>query len=162
MTQAVGAPVCRPALAIKDIHFSEMQPPTLERRWTAVMSVDASRRAVNTGGYFEIGFSRLKENGIAVEFREQSIWLPAAAVGESFGGFLGGRSRGGLLAGQRCAVLVSRLSEHETTGRQTRRDELSSAARSNSPSNGRCRNSPSSVRDPMCGTVCRPRTRACP
>jgi len=76
MTQAVGAPVCRPALAIKDIHFSEMQPPTLERRWTAVVSVDASRCAVNTGGYFEIGFSRLKENGIEVEFREQSIWLP--------------------------------------------------------------------------------------
>ena len=76
MTQAVGAPVCRPALAIKDIHFSEMQPPTLERRWTAVVSVDASRCPVNTGGYFEIGFSRLKENGIEVEFREQSIWLP--------------------------------------------------------------------------------------
>ena len=53
-----------------------MQPPTLERRWTAVVSVDASRCAVNTGGYFEIGFSRLKENGIEVEFREQFIWLP--------------------------------------------------------------------------------------
>lgn len=76
MTQAVGAPVCKPALAIKDIHFLEMQPPTLERRWTAVVSVDASRCAVNTGGYFEIGFSRLKENGIEVEFREQFIWLP--------------------------------------------------------------------------------------
>ena len=76
MAQAVGGPVCRPALAIKDIHFSKMQPPTLERRWTAVVSVDASRCAVNTGGYFEIGFSRLKENGIEVEFREQFIWLP--------------------------------------------------------------------------------------
>lgn len=76
MTQAVAGPVCRPALAIKDINFSQMQPPTLERRWSAVVSVDASRCAVNTGGYFEIGFSRLKENGIEVEFREQFIWLP--------------------------------------------------------------------------------------
>ena len=40
------------------------------------MSVDASRCAVNTGFHFEIGFSRLKENGIEVEFREQFIWLP--------------------------------------------------------------------------------------
>ena len=27
-------------------------------------------------GHFEIGFSRLKENGIEIEFREQFIWLP--------------------------------------------------------------------------------------
>ena len=52
-----------------------MRPPTLERRWSAVVSVDASRCAVNTGGYLEIGFSRLKENGIEVEFREQFIRL---------------------------------------------------------------------------------------
>ena len=77
----------------------------------------------------------------------------AAAFGESLGGFLGRRSGGALLARQRCAVPVSRLSEHETTGRN-RRDALSSAARSSSPSNGRCRNSHSSVRGPTCGTVC--------
>jgi len=76
MTQADAGHVCRPALAIKDIHFSQMQPPALERRWSAVVSVDASRCTVNTGGYFEIGFSRLKENGTEVEFREQFIWLP--------------------------------------------------------------------------------------
>ena len=28
MTQADAGQVCRPALAIKDIHFSQMQPPT--------------------------------------------------------------------------------------------------------------------------------------
>jgi hypothetical protein len=78
MTQAIGQPVCKPALAFKDIHFSKMQPPTLERRWTAIVSVDASRCARDTGGYFEIGFSRLKENGMELEFREQFIWLPPA------------------------------------------------------------------------------------
>ena len=76
VTQAVGQQVCRPTLAVTEIKFSKWHLPSMERRWTAVVSVDASRCAVNTGGYFEIGFSRLKENGIEVEFREQSIWLP--------------------------------------------------------------------------------------
>ena len=76
VTQAVGREVCRPALAVTEVKFSKWRLPSMERRWTAVVSVDASRCAVNTGGYFEIGFSRLKENGIEVEFREQSIWLP--------------------------------------------------------------------------------------
>ena len=62
VTQAVGQQTCRPALAFKEIRFSEMQPPTMERKWTAVLSVDASRCAT-TSGRFEIVFSRLKENG---------------------------------------------------------------------------------------------------
>ena len=86
VTQAAGQQTCRPALALKEVRFSKMQPPTLERRWTAVVSVDASRCAMNSGGRFEIGFSRLKENGMELEFREQFIWLPP---GEGFGGFLG-------------------------------------------------------------------------
>src|SRR5215469_583960 len=75
-TQAVGEEVCRPALAFKEVHFSEMQLPALERKWTAVVSVDASRCAANSKGYFEIVFSRLKEIGPAIEFREQFKWLP--------------------------------------------------------------------------------------
>jgi hypothetical protein len=74
--QAVGQQVCRPALAFKDVQFSEMLPPTMERRWTAVVSVDASRCAMNSQGYFEIGFSRLKENGVEIEFSESFRWLP--------------------------------------------------------------------------------------
>jgi hypothetical protein len=62
-------------LAFKEVRFSEMQPPTLERKWTAVLSVDASRCAT-TSGRFEIVFSRLKENGIEIEFREQFMWRP--------------------------------------------------------------------------------------
>jgi hypothetical protein len=76
VTHAVGGPACRPALAIKDAQFSEMRQPTLERRWTATVSVDASRCAANTGGYFEIGFLRQKENALDIEFREQFVWLP--------------------------------------------------------------------------------------
>ena len=76
VTQAVARQVCRPALAVTEVKFSKWQPPSLERRWTAVVSVDASRCAMNSGGYFEIGFSRLKENGMELEFHEQFIWLP--------------------------------------------------------------------------------------
>lgn len=78
MAQAAGQPVCRPALAFKDVQFSPMQPPTLERRWTAIVAVDASRCATDSAGYFEIGFSRLKETGAELDFREQFIWLPPA------------------------------------------------------------------------------------
>jgi len=76
MTQAAGQQVCRPTLAFKDVQLSEMQPPTLVRKWTATVSVDASSCAANSSGYFEIVFSRLKENGVDLEFREQFIWLP--------------------------------------------------------------------------------------
>ncbi len=77
VTQAVGQQTCRPVLAFKEIRFSEMQPPTLERKWTAVLSVDASRCAM-TSGRFGIVFSRLKEAGFEIEFRQQFTWRPAS------------------------------------------------------------------------------------
>ena len=84
MTQAAGRQACKPTLAFKEVQFSPMQPPTLERRWTAIVSADASR-CTTTAGYFEIGFSRLKENGVEVEFREQFIWSsPTVTVGVDF------------------------------------------------------------------------------
>ena len=78
VTQAAARQVCKPTLAFKDIHFSEMVPPAMERRWSATVSIDASRCAKNSGGYFEIGFSRLKENSVETEFSEEFIWLPPA------------------------------------------------------------------------------------
>jgi hypothetical protein len=85
VTQAVGQQECRPALAFKEVHFSEMQPPTLERNWTAVISVDTSRCAANSQGYFEIVFSRLKEIGSEIEFRERFTWRsPSVKVEVSF------------------------------------------------------------------------------
>jgi len=85
VTQAVGQQVCRPTLAAMEVKFSKWKLPSMERRWTAVVSVDASRCAVNSGGYFKIGFSRLKENGMDLEFREQFIWQqPSVKVGVDF------------------------------------------------------------------------------
>ena len=38
--------------------------------------MDASPCAANASGYFEIVFSRLKENGPEIDFTEEFIWLP--------------------------------------------------------------------------------------
>ena len=75
VTQSVAQQMCRPALAFKEVRFSKMKPPTLERKWTAVLSVDASRCAT-TSGPFGIVFSRLKEIGPEIEFQEQFMWKP--------------------------------------------------------------------------------------
>jgi hypothetical protein len=72
--QAPGQEVCKPGLSFKEVRFSEMQPPTLKRTWTAVVSVDAARCAASSTGHFEIVFSRLKEIGPDIEFREQFKW----------------------------------------------------------------------------------------
>jgi hypothetical protein len=77
VTQAVAERACRPAIAFKQVRFSEMQPPTLQRKWTAALSVDASRCAT-VSGRFEIGFSRLSEYGVDLEFRQPFIWRPTA------------------------------------------------------------------------------------
>jgi hypothetical protein len=77
VTQAAGQRTCRPALAFKEVRFSQMRPPTMERKWSAVLSVDASRCAT-TSGRFGIGFSRLKETGPEIDFQEQFTWKPAS------------------------------------------------------------------------------------
>jgi hypothetical protein len=84
VTQAVAQQTCRPILAIKEVQFSKMLPPMLERKWTAIVSVDASR-CTTTAGYFEVGFLRQKENGMEVEFREEFIWVsPSVKIGIDF------------------------------------------------------------------------------
>jgi hypothetical protein len=84
VTQAVSQQTCKPALVFKDVQFSEMQPPTMVRRWTAIVAVDASR-CTTTAGYFRIGFSRLKETAPELEFREQFTWsVPSVTVAVDF------------------------------------------------------------------------------
>jgi hypothetical protein len=78
VTQAVGQQACRPALEVKEVQFSQMQPPTLKRTWTAVVSVDASRCAANSSGSFEIVFTRLKEIGPELDFCERFPWQSPA------------------------------------------------------------------------------------
>ncbi len=75
VTPAVAQETCRPALAFKQVRFSPMQPPTFERTWTAVLSVDASRCAT-TSGPFAIEFTRLKENASETSFQAQFAWRP--------------------------------------------------------------------------------------
>jgi hypothetical protein len=74
IAQASSLNVCKPSLSIKDAQFSQWQLPTMERKWSAVVSVDASRCAENSAGNFEIGFLRLIENGVDMEFSEGFIW----------------------------------------------------------------------------------------
>ena len=75
LTPAVAAPLCKPALAFKEIRFSPTQPETMERIWSATLSVDASRCAT-TSGRFEILFARLKENAPEIDFTERFTWKP--------------------------------------------------------------------------------------
>lgn len=72
---ATAAPLCKPVLAIKGVRFSPVQPETMERIWSATLSVDASPCATSSGR-FEILFSRLKENAPEVDFVERFIWKP--------------------------------------------------------------------------------------
>jgi hypothetical protein len=81
---AVAGPVCKPTLTVTNARLSEMQSPTRERRWTAIVLADA-RRCATTAGYFEMGLSRDKENGLEFEFREQFIWsVPQVLVSVDF------------------------------------------------------------------------------
>ena len=65
---------CTPALAIGGVHFTEMQPPTLARTWSAVVSVDASHCPANATGTFDIVFVREKETAPDLTFRERFVW----------------------------------------------------------------------------------------
>jgi hypothetical protein len=78
LTPTFGQPSCRPTLAFKEVAFSAMQPPTMQRKWTAVVSVDASRCAANSKGHFEIVFTRLQEFGPDTESREEFTWAAPA------------------------------------------------------------------------------------
>ena len=88
IASAVGAGPCKPNLDLKEVRLSEMRPPSMERKWTAVVSVEASGCAANSAGYFEIVFVRSLEVGPELEFREQFIWMPPSVkVGVDFGAY---------------------------------------------------------------------------
>src|SRR5262252_8392747 len=74
ITHAVGQPICRPTLAFKDVTFTQMPPLTMQRKWTAVVSVDASRCAAGSTGHFEIVFTRLQEFGLDTDAHEEFTW----------------------------------------------------------------------------------------
>jgi uncharacterized protein YjiS (DUF1127 family) len=82
---AVAQPACKPGLAITDVQYSPMKPPTLQRQWSATITIDTSRCADATQGMFEIGFSRLKENAPEIDFYERFRWQsPSVKVSVDF------------------------------------------------------------------------------
>jgi hypothetical protein len=72
---AAPASICKPALTVKEVTFSPVNPETMIRTWTATVLVEASRCA-SPGGSFEILFTRLMENGPDADFTEQFEWKP--------------------------------------------------------------------------------------
>jgi hypothetical protein len=74
VTQVIGDNLCRPALTLNEVQFSGMTEPTLERTWTAFVSVDASGCTADSKGYFDIVFRRLSENAPDLEFSKQFVW----------------------------------------------------------------------------------------
>ena len=85
LTPAVARQLCKPVLTITQPHFSEWRLPAMKRTWTAVVSVDASRCVANSSGHFQVGFERLIENGVDIEFIEAFAWMgPSVKVGLDF------------------------------------------------------------------------------
>ena len=78
--QAIGENLCRPTLTVNEVEFSAVMPPTLERIWSAVVSVDGSACTADSKGYFEIVFTRLSENAPDLEFRKQFLWSAPSFV----------------------------------------------------------------------------------
>jgi hypothetical protein len=72
-TQTVGQQVCEPHLSFQEVRFSDVQ--NQQRKWTAVLGVDASRCTASSGR-FDIKFIRLKETAPDLEFSEQFTWGP--------------------------------------------------------------------------------------
>jgi hypothetical protein len=68
---AVAGPLCRPALTVNEVRFSDIQQS--QRVWTARVDVDASRCAAKSGR-FDIAFTRLKEIGPDLTFSEKFTW----------------------------------------------------------------------------------------
>jgi len=74
LTQAQGEQACQPKLQVQNVQFSEMQPKTLRRTWSAVIAVDASGCGENASGSFDLGYTRLQEIGPDADFRERLTW----------------------------------------------------------------------------------------
>jgi hypothetical protein len=72
-TQTMAQIPCKPVLAFKEVRFSE--PQNYLRKWTGVVSVDATRCA-SSSGLFEIKFVRLKEMGPDLLFTKWFTWRP--------------------------------------------------------------------------------------
>ena len=75
VTHVASAPVCKPELVVGNVNFSPMDIETMRRRWSAVLSVDATRCATRSGR-FQIRFEQLKETAPDTDFAESFTWRP--------------------------------------------------------------------------------------
>jgi hypothetical protein len=73
VSDAAGAPECKPVLTVKGTTFSDMRQ--WRRTWVAHIAVDASHCAVSSGR-FAIDFIRLKEDAPDLGFSESFTWMP--------------------------------------------------------------------------------------
>ena len=76
VTPATAQNLCRPTLTINEVLFSPIEPQNLQRKWTATVTANTSDCAVNSGGFFDIVFTRLSENAPDLEFRQRFAWSP--------------------------------------------------------------------------------------
>jgi hypothetical protein len=73
-TPALAGNICKPTLSFGQAQLSAREDAqNSQRRWTAILHVDASRCAA-TSGWFEIYFVREKENAPELEFVERLTW----------------------------------------------------------------------------------------
>ena len=78
VTPAIAQNLCRPTLAINEALFSPIERPNLQRKWIAIVTANTSYCAVDSGGFFDIVFTRLSENAPDLEFRQRFAWSPFA------------------------------------------------------------------------------------
>jgi|SRR5581483_3009608 len=90
---ALAGSVCRPALAFRQVRFSPIDLETMQRRWAATLSVDASSCATASGS-FEILFALWSETAPDDELVRAFTWKPGlievtvdVTADEAFGGY---------------------------------------------------------------------------
>jgi hypothetical protein len=76
VTPATAQNLCRPVLTINEALLSPIERPNLARKWTAIVTANTSECAVNSGGFFDIVFTRLSENAPDLDFRQRFVWSP--------------------------------------------------------------------------------------
>jgi hypothetical protein len=76
VTPATAQNLCRPTLSINEVRFSPIEWSSLQRKWTATVTANTSDCAVDSGGFFDIVFTRLSENAPDLEFRQRFAWSP--------------------------------------------------------------------------------------
>jgi hypothetical protein len=79
VTPAIAQNLCRPTLIINEGLLSPIERPNLHRKWTAIVTANTSDCAVDSGGFFDIVFTRLSENAPDLEFRQRFAWSPFSA-----------------------------------------------------------------------------------